>query len=349
MYMYVYIYIHIYICMYVCVCVCTYMYVCVYIYIYTYIHMHIHICIHIYIYTLRETDKKRWDTIVLYVFEHSDMFPFFLFTEGFLKTTRRDGTWRLHSFIYIVIEFYGFRSQTSACDLFSFDRPTSWYAPSPRHLRSLLSKGGWFFVWSFVVLFLSCVCVCDLFILLQALSRPRDLDVVKWRGWFLRVIVCNVVLVVCLCVTIQFIRMKTIVLPRSRARRCRERGLRWGARFSIAPLTHSPLPEPPGSPTTPRCCIAHSVPYRSQRTVSTPFSSVRVTYFPCCRVNRSGLTREKGGLTEGYPNPRVIGLTPRWDKAERERAREGGGGGGNKWIFSVPSVSEGLLKGALCA
>ena len=44
-----------------------------------------------------------------------------------------------------------------------------WYAPSPRHLRSLLSAGGWFFVWSFVVLFLSCrvlrvcvlvVCLC---------------------------------------------------------------------------------------------------------------------------------------------------------------------------------------------
>ena len=31
---------------------------------------------------------------------------------------------------------------------------------SPRHLRSLLSAGGWFFVWSFVVLFVSCRVVC---------------------------------------------------------------------------------------------------------------------------------------------------------------------------------------------
>jgi len=43
-------------------------------------------------------------------------------------------------------------------------------------LRSLLSAGGWFFVWPFVVLFLVvscvvlfllCVCVCDLFLFLQ--------------------------------------------------------------------------------------------------------------------------------------------------------------------------------------
>ena len=34
------------------------------------------------------------------------------------------------------------------------------YAPSPRHLRSLLSAGGWFFVWSFVALFLSCRVLC---------------------------------------------------------------------------------------------------------------------------------------------------------------------------------------------
>jgi len=37
---------------------------------------------------------------------------------------------------------------------------------SPRHLRSLLRAEGWFFVWSFVVLFVSCVCVCDLFLFL---------------------------------------------------------------------------------------------------------------------------------------------------------------------------------------
>jgi len=51
-----------------------------------------------------------------------------------------------------------------------------WYAPSPRHLRSLLKCGGWFFVWSFVVLFWSCVVwccschvfVCDLFLFLHA-------------------------------------------------------------------------------------------------------------------------------------------------------------------------------------
>jgi len=34
--------------------------------------------------------------------------------------------------------------------------------PSPRHLRSLLSEGGGSFVWSFVVYFLSCVCVSGL-------------------------------------------------------------------------------------------------------------------------------------------------------------------------------------------
>jgi len=48
-----------------------------------------------------------------------------------------------------------------------------WYAPSPRHLRSLLSAGGWFFVWSCVVVFLSCrvlflLCVCgDLVLFLR--------------------------------------------------------------------------------------------------------------------------------------------------------------------------------------
>jgi len=31
-------------------------------------------------------------------------------------------------------------------------------------------------------------------------------------------------------------------------------------RDKIAPLTHSPLSEPPGSLTTPMCCIAHSLP-----------------------------------------------------------------------------------------
>ena len=39
--------------------------------------------------------------------------------------------------------------------------PQTTYAPSPRHLRSLLGEGGWwFFVWSFVVLFWSCVVSC---------------------------------------------------------------------------------------------------------------------------------------------------------------------------------------------
>jgi len=51
-----------------------------------------------------------------------------------------------------------------------------WYAPSPRHLRWLLSAGGWFLVWSFVVLFLSCrvlccsCCVCDLFLFLHDIA-----------------------------------------------------------------------------------------------------------------------------------------------------------------------------------
>ena len=51
---------------------------------------------------------------------------------------------------------------------------------SPFHLRSLLSAGGWFFLWSFVVLFLSCVmwccsccvCVCDLFLFLVLTHPP---------------------------------------------------------------------------------------------------------------------------------------------------------------------------------
>jgi len=34
--------------------------------------------------------------------------------------------------------------------------------------------GGWFFVWSFVVLFLSCVCVCDLFLFLHSLFTPES-------------------------------------------------------------------------------------------------------------------------------------------------------------------------------
>jgi len=38
-----------------------------------------------------------------------------------------------------------------------------WYAPSPRHLRSVISIVGGSSCWSFVVVFLSCVCVCDLF------------------------------------------------------------------------------------------------------------------------------------------------------------------------------------------
>ena len=62
------------------------------------------------------------------------------------------------------------------------------HTPSPRHLRSLLSAGRWFFVWSFVV-FLSCIvwcfscrvfCVCDLFLFVQLpcshppYSHPAD-------------------------------------------------------------------------------------------------------------------------------------------------------------------------------
>jgi len=75
------------------------------------------------------------------------------------------------------------------CDLWIFLHTSHSNAPPPRHLRSLLSEGGgssygrlWccscvcpvdllkgtsagcFFVWSFVVVFLSCVCVCDLFL-----------------------------------------------------------------------------------------------------------------------------------------------------------------------------------------
>jgi len=58
-----------------------------------------------------------------------------------------------------------------------------WYAPSPRHLRSLLNEGGWggravvcgvVLALSCVLLFLLCVYVCDLFLFLQA---PR---VVRW-------------------------------------------------------------------------------------------------------------------------------------------------------------------------
>jgi len=52
------------------------------------------------------------------------------------------------------------------------------YAPLPRHLRSLLSAGGWFFVWSFVALFLSCRVLCGVVL----------------------VVSCRVVRVVCLCV-----------------------------------------------------------------------------------------------------------------------------------------------------
>jgi len=56
------------------------------------------------------------------------------------------------------------------------------YAPSPRHLRSLLSAGGVVLravvcdvvlVVSCVVLFLLRVCVCDLFLLLQKLPNTR--------------------------------------------------------------------------------------------------------------------------------------------------------------------------------
>ena len=56
------------------------------------------------------------------------------------------------------------------------------HAPPPRHLRSLFSAGGGFFVWSFVVFFLSCrvlccgvlvdVCVCDLFLYLHLSCTP---------------------------------------------------------------------------------------------------------------------------------------------------------------------------------
>jgi len=48
------------------------------------------------------------------------------------------------------------------------------------NLRSVLSAGGWFFVWSFVVLFLSCRVLCCCGVVL---------------------VVCWVDLVVCLCVT----------------------------------------------------------------------------------------------------------------------------------------------------
>jgi len=48
-----------------------------------------------------------------------------------------------------------------------------WYAPSPRHLRSLSSAGGLLFVWSFVVLFLSCrvlCCSCCVFVSVTCFS-----------------------------------------------------------------------------------------------------------------------------------------------------------------------------------
>ena len=58
------------------------------------------------------------------------------------------------------------------------------YAPSPRHLRSWLSPGGGgcvvlcggVIVVSCVVLFVLCVCVCDLFLFLQHRSPPFTLQ-----------------------------------------------------------------------------------------------------------------------------------------------------------------------------
>jgi len=57
---------------------------------------------------------------------------------------------------------------------FIYYEQTSWYAPSPPLLGSLVSwVGWWFFVWSFVVLFLSCVWVCDLFLFDEHTLRER--------------------------------------------------------------------------------------------------------------------------------------------------------------------------------
>jgi len=79
-----------------------------------------------------------------------------------------------------------------------------WYAPSPRHLQSLLSAGGGFFMWSFVVLFLSCrvvCCSCCVFVCVTcfASSRPR---VVLCVGVCCLVLVvsCSVLFLLCVCV-----------------------------------------------------------------------------------------------------------------------------------------------------
>jgi len=89
-----------------------------------------------------------------------------------------------------------------ACLLFS-QVSSRWYAPSPRHLRSLLSDGGWFFVWSFVVFFLSCrvfgvvlvVCLCDLFLFLHVKLVVLIVCLCGWRvcssyRWSLLFLLC---------------------------------------------------------------------------------------------------------------------------------------------------------------
>jgi len=69
-------------------------------------------------------------------------------TPNILRSKVRDRHLQLRTYKLLLLPVYG-----------------RWYAPSPRYLRLLLSAEGWFFVWSFVVLFLSCrvlflLCVC---------------------------------------------------------------------------------------------------------------------------------------------------------------------------------------------